>query len=70
MERSTTALSGDGTAKGGFHKDRKGLKVYATINSKSYETKRPVESTFESDKQKNIIFDDCLPKWNYLVKVV
>ena len=51
-------------------KTGKGLKVYATINSKSYETKRPVESTFESDKQKYIIFDDCLPKWNYLVKVV
>lgn len=33
-------------------------------------TKRPVESTFESDKQKYIVFDDCLPKWNYLVKAV
>ena len=51
-------------------KTSKGLKVYATINDKSYETKRPIESTFESDKQKYIIFDDCLPKWNYLVKAV
>ena len=48
-------------------KTSKGMTVYATINNKSYETKRPIESTFESDKQKYIIFDDCLPKWNYLV---
>ena len=51
-------------------KTSKGLKVYANINSKSYETKRPIESTFEYDKQKYIIFDDCLPKWNYLVRAV
>ena len=51
-------------------KTSKELKVYAAINNKSYETKRPIESTFESDKQKYIIFDDCLPKWNYLVKAV
>lgn len=51
-------------------KTSKGLTVYANINNKSYETKRPVESTFESDKQKYIVFDDCLPKWNYLVKAV
>lgn len=51
-------------------KTSKGLKVYAAINNKSYETKRPIESTFESDKQNYIIFDDCLPKWNYLVKAV
>lgn len=49
-------------------KTSKGLKVYATINDKSYETKTPIEATFESDKQKYIIFDDCMPKWNYLVK--
>ena len=46
----------------------KGLTVYAHINNKSYETNRHVDDTFESDKQKYIIFDDCLPKWNYLVK--
>ena len=51
-------------------KTSKGLNVYASINNKSYETKRPIESTFESDKQKYIIFDDCLPKWNYLVRAV
>ena len=51
-------------------KTSKGLKVYATINDKSYETKTPIEATFESDKQKYIIFDDCMPKWNYLVKAV
>ena len=36
-------------------KTSKGLKVYATINDKSYETKTPIEATFESDKQKYII---------------
>jgi hypothetical protein len=51
-------------------KTSKGLKVYANINSKSYETKRTIQSTFESDKQKYIIFNDFLPKWNYLVKAV
>lgn len=43
-------------------KTSKGLKVYTAINNKSYETKRTIESTFEADKQKFIIFDDCLPK--------
>ncbi len=51
-------------------KTRKGLRIHATINNKSYETKRPIEATFESDKQKYIVFDDNLPKWNYLVKAV
>lgn len=50
-------------------KTNKGLRVYAAINNKFYETKKPVESTFETDKSKYIIFDDSLPKWNYLVKV-
>lgn len=49
-------------------KTSKGLTVYATINPKTYETNRPVEPTFESDKSKMIVFDDKLPKWNYLVK--
>lgn len=49
-------------------KTNKGLTVYATINNKCYETNKNVDSTFESDKQKYIIFDDGLPKWNYLVK--
>lgn len=49
-------------------KTSKGLTVYATINPKTYETNRPVDSTFESDKSKLIVFDDKLPKWNYLVK--
>jgi len=54
--------------KAGETKTSKGLTVYATINSKNHETNRPVDSTFESDKSKMIIFDDKLPKWNYLVK--
>lgn len=49
-------------------KTNKGLTVYATINPKTYEIRRPVEPTYESDKSKMIVFDDKLPKWNYLVK--
>lgn len=52
----------------GSTKTSKGLTVYATINDKTYETNRPVEVTFESDKARQIIFDDNLPKWNYLIK--
>ena len=46
----------------------KGLKVYTTINPKTYETNKPIGPTFETDKSKQIVFDDKLPKWNYLVK--
>lgn len=49
-------------------KTSKGLTVYATVNPKFYETKRIIDSTFESDKARLIVFDDKLPKWNYLVK--
>lgn len=52
----------------GETKTNKGLTVYATINSKTYEIKRSIEPTYESDKSKMIVFDDKLPKWNYLVK--
>jgi len=51
-------------------KTSKGLKVYADINNKTYKTNRPVNASFEADKQKYIIFDDCLPMWNYLVKTI
>ena len=49
-------------------KTSKGLTVYAAVNPKSYETKRTIDSTFESGKARLIVFDDKLPKWNYFVK--
>ena len=47
---------------------KKGLSIIATINQRTYETKRPIEDSYESNKSKRIIFDDELSKWNYLVK--
>ena len=47
---------------------KKGLSIIATINQRTYETKRPIEESYESNKSKRIIFDDELSKWNYLVK--
>ena len=35
-----------------------------------YETKRPIEESYESDKRKRIVCDDELPKWNYLIRCV
>ena len=47
---------------------KKGLSIIATINQRTYETKRPIEESYESNKSKRIVFDDELSKWNYLVK--
>ena len=49
---------------------KKGLSIIATINQRTYETKRPIEESYESDKLKRIVYDDELPKWNYLIKCV
>lgn len=49
---------------------KKGLSIIATINQRTYETKRPIEESYESDKRKRIVYDDELPKWNYLIKCV
>lgn len=46
----------------------KGLIVYAEINDKKYKTKLPVKDSYDNLKSKYIVFDDDLPKWNYLVK--
>lgn len=47
---------------------KKGLSIIATINQRTYETKRPIEESYESEKSKRIVFDDELPKWNYLIR--
>jgi len=47
---------------------KKGLSIIATINQRTYETKRPIEESYESEKSRRIVFDDELPKWNYLIR--
>ncbi len=46
----------------------KGLSIIATINQRTYETKRPINESYESEKNCRIVFDDKLPKWNYLIR--
>lgn len=46
----------------------KGLSIIANINQRTYETNRPIEPSYEEEKSKRIIFDDSLPKWNYVIK--
>lgn len=47
---------------------KKGLSIIATINQRTYETKRPIKESYESEKSRRIVFDDELPKWNYLIR--
>ena len=46
----------------------KGLVVIAFINSKEYQTQRTLDESYESERQRRIIFDEQLPKWNYVVR--
>jgi hypothetical protein len=45
-----------------------GLSIIANINTKKYHIKRPVNDEFEANLDKYILFDDKLPKWNYLIR--
>lgn len=45
----------------------KGLSIVATVNQRTYDTKRPIEESYELEKSWRIVFDDELPKWNYLI---
>lgn len=47
---------------------KRGLSIIATINQRTYETKRPIEESYESEKSRRIVFDNQLPKWNYLIR--
>ncbi len=47
---------------------KKGLSIIATINQRTYETKRPIKESYESEKSRHVVFDDELPKWNYLIR--
>ena len=46
----------------------KGLTVYVDINDKTYDIQRPIDKSFEKDLKKRIVFQESLPKWNYLIK--
>jgi hypothetical protein len=46
-------------------KTKTGLKVFATILDGIYETGRKVTEEFKANMK--IVFDDCLPQWNYTV---
>lgn len=45
-----------------------GLKVYADINTKTYEIKRPVDESYERRLAWEVVQSPVLPKWNYLIK--
>ncbi|MBK9459179.1 MAG: hypothetical protein IPN94_07030 [Sphingobacteriales bacterium] len=45
-----------------------GLKVKTIINEKTYLTGRTVTQDFKDNIKQHILFDDKLPKWNYLIK--
>ena len=46
----------------------KGLTVYVDINTKTYDIQRPIDESYEKELKHRIIFQEDLPKWNYLVK--
>ncbi len=46
----------------------KGLVVNASINTNVYQTQRTLDDSYMSERQKRIIFDELLPKWNYIVR--
>jgi hypothetical protein len=45
-----------------------GLIVNSYINTKEYQIKRTVDNKFKTDFNNQIIFDEKIPKWNYLIK--
>ena len=45
-----------------------GLKVFSEINTKQYLINRKVSAEFKTNLNNQIVFDDKIPKWNYLIK--
>ena len=45
-----------------------GLSVFSHINTKKYLLKRQVNDVFKTNLDNYILFDDKLPKWNYLIR--
>jgi len=46
----------------------KGLTVYVDINTKTYEIQRPIDESYDKELKNRVVFQEKLPKWNYLVK--
>ena len=46
---------------------KKGLKVFAEIVDKVYETQRKVHESFRERLARQVVFDDSLHNWNYLI---
>jgi hypothetical protein len=49
-------------------KTKTGLTVTTNINEKVYLTQRPYPQEFKDNIKDYVIFDEKLPKWNYLIK--
>ena len=47
-----------------------GLTVYVDINTKTYEIQRPIDESYKRNLRQRVVFQESLPKWNYLVKRV
>ena len=45
-----------------------GLKVYAHVNSNTYDIKRPIDESYQKNLAEQVVFAPKLGKWNYLVK--
>jgi len=45
-----------------------GLIVHVDINTKTYEIQRPIDESYSKNLKHRIVFQEKLPKWNYLVK--
>lgn len=46
----------------------KGLTVYVDINTKTYEIQRPIDESYDKELKHRVVFQEKLPKWNYLIK--
>ena len=46
---------------------KKGLKVFAEIVDKVYETQRKVHESFQARLARQVVFDDSLHNWNYVI---
>lgn len=47
---------------------KKGLKVHVHIENKHYQLKRKVQDDYFERLTKQVVFQEDLPKWNYLIK--
>lgn len=46
----------------------KGLTVYVNINNKNYDIQRTIDKSYGRKLKTQIVFQQKLPKWNYLIK--